>query len=374
MRKKKYFLFIISLLIIISFISCKSENKNKDTQKDIEKTFDIKAAENIVNGYMGYLLKEDHENASKFYSKELVKSLPKINKGPLKIKGYNIDQINEIGKSGLFKIKVTTINATEPYTSLEEYTIKVIKEETDYKIGDISIMTEKESFIRNGKLRIRSKNNVDTNLLIDPSGIPNYAFTKDDKAKTNKIVVPKKNYGTMIFAYNGYSIAISTYDKNAFAGIIKIDESMSVQGGQKPGGMEGGQQEGGDGGAGGTEKGASGLVKEKPVGKEFTPLDLLKDCTIEYMTFSGDEKFILIQYKRNGQGKCIRVYNTESGEIIPYEFHKNYPIDKVDVIFSSFDKEVLNYEVLPRSASDKSVGEYIGRWQMSLKDFKVKKM
>ena len=334
MRGKKYFLYIISLLLAINFAACKTDNKKQSAGKEIEKSFDIKAAENIVNSYMNYLMKEDYQNVSRFYSKEISKNIPKIN---------------------------------EPYASLEEYILKVIKEDTDYKISDVNTSIDKEAFLKNGRLRIRSKNNVDTNLLIDPGGIPNYAFSKDDKAKTDKIEVSKKNYGPMIFSYSGYSIAISTYEKDSFAGIIKIDESMAVQGGQK-------DDQSQQGGSTGGEKGATGLVKEKPVGKEFTALDLLKNSKIDYMVFSGDEKFLLIQYSKDGYGKSIGLYHSEGGEMIPYEFEKNYPIDKVDIIFSSFDKEALNFEVVPRAGADKSVGEYIGRWRMDLKEFRVKKM
>ncbi|PRR78409.1 hypothetical protein CLLI_16680 [Clostridium liquoris] len=367
MRGKKYFLYIISLLLAINFAACKTDNKKQSAGKEIEKSFDIKAAENIVNSYMNYLMKEDYQNVSRFYSKEISKNIPKINKQPLKIRGYNIIEINEIGKSGLFRIKVARMNMSEPYASLEEYILKVIKEDTDYKISDVNTSIDKEAFLKNGRLRIRSKNNVDTNLLIDPGGIPNYAFSKDDKAKTDKIEVSKKNYGPMIFSYSGYSIAISTYEKDSFAGIIKIDESMAVQGGQK-------DDQSQQGGSTGGEKGATGLVKEKPVGKEFTALDLLKNSKIDYMVFSGDEKFLLIQYSKDGYGKSIGLYHSEGGEMIPYEFEKNYPIDKVDIIFSSFDKEALNFEVVPRAGADKSVGEYIGRWRMDLKEFRVKKM
>ncbi|WP_027625403.1 hypothetical protein [Clostridium lundense] len=375
MRGKKFLLYIISLLLVINFAACKTENKKQSEEKKTEKSFDIKAAENIINGYMNYLIKEDYENAARFYSKEIVKDAPNIKNQPLKIKGFNIQEINEIGKSGLFKVKVARMNTKEAYASLEEYTIKVIKEDTDYKINDVNVIVDKESFVKNNKLRIRSKNNVDTNLLIDPSGIPSYAFSKDDKTKTNKMIVPKEKYGPMIFSYGGYTMAISTHSKDAFAGIVKIDESMAVQGGGKSGGS---QEEGAGGGGaagGGAEGGApSGVLKEKPVGKEFTQLDLLKNSKIEYMVFSSDEKFVLIQYTKEGEGKCIRLYNSEGGDIIPYEFDKKFPIGKVDVVFSSFDKEILNFEVIPKSASDKSVGEYIGRWQMDLKEFKVKKM
>ncbi|WP_315117211.1 hypothetical protein [uncultured Clostridium sp.] len=369
-RIKKYFIFICIFIFSLSCNGCRRIDKKPTAEKDIDKVFDIKAAENIVNSYMNRLIKEDYEDALKFYSKELAANSTKTNEKALKIRGYNISEIIELGRAGLFKIKVTKMNNDTPYASLEEITVKVNKEGEDYKIQDINTIMEREAFEKHGNLRIRIRNNIDNSLLIDDSGIPSYEFSKDDKGKTNKISVPKDNYGPMIFSYNGDSIVITTYSKDSYIAIVKIDESMTVQGGAA--GQPEGQGQEPEGG-GQPKGGKRNLVKEKPIGKNITSLDLLKDSKVEYVMFSDNEKYVLAQYKK-AEGKSIRVYFSENGDMIPYNFEKYYPMDKVDVIFTSFDKDLLNYEVIPKSSSDRSIGELIGRWQLDLKEYKVKKV
>lgn len=357
---RKVFNIIILLLTITILVSCKP--KEKEVEKDEKNKFDINAATNVVNSYMSYLSKEDLENCNKLYSKDILKSTKYFPDKELKIKGFFISEVNEIGRSGIFKVKTLRVNLNKAYASLDEYNIKVVKESDDYKIGEINNNIEKEAFADNNQLRARTKDNVKTNLVVDFQGIPSYAFSKDDKANAYKIVVPKKNFGNMCFTYDGEGLAITTQDKDTYIGIIKIDETLAVQG---AGDEKVGEKK---------EEGSKSMARETPIGKQIMNIDLLKDSAVEFLTFSQGGKYLLAQYNKPNQGKCIRVYKTDNGEIIPYMFENSYPIDKVDVIFSSFDKDILNYEVVAKASTDKAAGEYTGKWQMNLKDFKVKKM
>ncbi|WP_186431191.1 hypothetical protein [Clostridium sp. BSD9I1] len=370
MKIKKCISLILSLLVTVSLCGCGLMSSKKKQSEEPVKEFDIKAAESIAENYIKYLMQEDYEKANKFYSKKLSKTTKSTEKQPLKIKGYSMQEVNEVGNSGIFKIKVIRSNETEPYASLDEYSIKIIQEEKEYKIEDIQSTSEKEARADKSQIRLKSKSNVESNLIVDTAGLPNYAFSKDDKARTHKILVPKDNYGPMSFSFHGYDIAVTTYnDRYSFAGLIRVDESMPTQGGKNEGGQ------GGQGGQGQGQGGADGSgLREKPIGKEITALDILENAKINFLTFSSDEKYILMQYTKKGGGKCIRLYASEGGDLIPYEFEQNYPIDKVDIVYSSFSEEVLNYEVIPRTNSDKTIGKYIGRWQLDLKEFKPSKM
>lgn len=363
---KKFLNIVILILTITMLVSCKP--KEKEVKKDEKNKFDINAATNIVNSYMSYLTKEDIENCTKLYSKDMLKNTKPFSDKELKIKGFFVSEVNEIGRSGMFKVKVLRTNPSKAYSSLDECNIKVVKEEDSYKIGEINNNIDKEAFGEGGQLRIRSKDNVKTNLITDFEGIPSYAFSKEDKANAYKMPVPKKTFGTMIFNYDGEGLGITTKDKDTYIGIIKIDETLAVQGNSDE---KGGEEKGG----GKKEEGGSKISsRETPIGKQIMNIDLLKDSTVDFLTFSQGGKFLLAQYSKPNYGKCIRVYKTDNGDMIPYVFENSYPIDKVDVIFSSFDKEILNYEVVAKSNTDKAAGEYTGKWQMNLKDFKVKKM
>lgn len=371
--KRKNFKIISKILIVImvtvvsnTLIGCSKSKKNEKAESS--SNFDIKAAGNVADTYMKYLMKDDLENSKKLYSKELSKSpLSQENKN-LKILGYNVSETNEVGKAGLFKVRVSRSDLTSSYASLDEYSIRIGKEDNDYKIKETNNVIQKEVFGEGEQVRVKNKNNANTNLVVDMDGLPNYTFSKDDKRNVDKIKVPKTKFGIMNLGYSGESLAISSYDKDVFVGVIKMDESLAVQGGDNK------DEEQKGGGKDKQNQGTGAMGKEKPIGKEITSIDILKNCKVEVINFSPEEKFITVQYAKSPSGRCIRVYKIDGGDIIPFKFEEKYPLDKVEVVFSSYDKESLNFDVVPKVEGDKSASDVIGKWQLSLKDFKAKKM
>lgn len=355
---KKGICYLLIIIFIIALPGCKAK-----TQATVSSNFDISSAKNLVNTYMNNLMKENYEINKKLYVKELAVGKSNTSNNDLKITGYDISEINEVGRSGIFKVKVTRTDMKNTAASLDEYAIKVIKDGAEYKISEINDKVEKECFLEGGGIRHRSKNDVGTNLLLDDSGIPQYTFSKDDKAEVFKNTVPKENFGSINFSYSGDKLGFSTFGKDAYVGIVIIDETLAAQGGNE------------EAGSSQDNTGASITnAKEKPIGKEVTSLDLIKDSRIQFITFSLDEKFVLVQYIKPNYGRCIRVYKTDNGDLIPIKFEDNYDLNKVEIIFSSFDKDVLNYEVVAKGNIDKSQKDIVGKWQLDLKDFKAKRL
>lgn len=366
---KKLLIYILSIILMFSLFGCKKEESKKEEEQEKEK-FVIKAATNIVEVYMRDLIMEDVENVKKHLSEELLKGNKFFEENEMKLKGFNIEEVNEIGESGIFKLKAVRVNIKEPNTSLDEYTIKVIKEGEEYKISDIVFMTDREAFLENGKIRIRIKDNVKTNLLIDKSGVPLYAFPQDDKAKINKLLVPKQNFGALCFSYTGNSVGLVTKDdSDSFVSIVNIDETLAVQG--ENGGGAGGAGGGGSQGDGGLQIDMG--EKETPIGKEVVSVDLLKNCMVDFMVFTNDEKYLIVQYTQKDVGKNVRVYKTDSGDIIDIKFEDIYPLDKVDVKFSSTDKDSIIYEVVSKDEENMD-NEYIGKWKLNLEEMKTEKL
>ncbi|MCR1934878.1 head-tail adaptor protein [Clostridium tepidum] len=367
---KKIIIFLI-FITTISLFGCKKNNEGAKANND----FDIKIATNLLNSYMDYLIEENMEGAQKLYSKKLKKDKIKKENEDVKIKGYTIAEVNEIGNSALFITKVVSVNIKEPYTSVEEYKIKIIKEENEYKIDEINIGMDKEAFTKNNRIRYRNKNNVKTELIIKPSIIPDYVYAKDDTANIEKLVVPKKNIGPISLSYSENFIAISTYDNDSYIGIVTIDESKAVQGGQDQGTGEEGEQGGQS--AGETEQPGLDMMEEigeKPIGKEISSLDLLKGSKIDFMVFSPDEKFIAVQYETSDKTKNVRIYQSDSADIIPFKMENKFPLNKVNITLSSFTPDSVIFNVSSKENNDKSLAEFIGKWQLDLKEFKVKKM
>lgn len=363
---------VIIMLIFINsiFVGCRTNKKEEN--KESTETFDMKAASNIADTYMKYLMKGDIDNSKKFYSKKLSKASATEENKSLKIFGYNLSDTSEVGKSGVFKLRVSRSDITKPFASLDEYSIKISKEGSDYKIDETNNNVQKEAFLEEDQLRLRDKSNVSTNLIIDLGSVPNFAFSKDDKTNIEKIPVPKARFAMVNFAYGGDNLAIVTEDKDSYIALIKIDESLAVQSGN--GGDE--QQDGGgkEGGAKAGETAGGSKTKEKPIGKEITDLDLLRDSKVELISFSPEEKHVAIQYTKPGISHCIRIYKMDGGDMIPFKFEEKYPLDKVDVVISSYDKDAINYDVIAKKSGDKTIANSVGKWQLSLKDFKAKKM
>lgn len=363
MRKRKaliIFFFIISLVIS----GC---NNEKEITKEKENNFEIKSALKIVNNYLGYLQKDDYANAKKMYTKELSSKSKEVEDGELKIKGFTINNVNEIGRSALVELKVARCSEKHPQAFLDNLAIKVTKEGAEYKISDIKYSPEKEGFIEWGKVRQRNKTNVKTDLILEKGSIPTYFFPKVDVGNIHKVLVSKEEFGRLQFNYNADKIAISTKGDMPFIGIVIIDDSLAVQGPSSGGGSTSpsGEATG--------EQSPTG-IKEIPVGKEIISLDVLKGKNIDFLVFSQDDEFVLCQYSDSSNGKFIRVYNTGEGSLIPVNLESIFPMDKINILFNGFDNETLNFEVTKRNQKDNVDGNIIGKWSLHLKKFKLTKI
>jgi hypothetical protein len=358
---KKILSFLLIILCILSFVGC-----TKDEEEDKVKinAFEIKTAANVAYNYMNFLMKEDYENGKRLYTKELLGKVSFMPSSDMKIRGFKVTESNEVGRSGVFKVRITRSSMESTLSCLDEYAIKVVKDGAEYKISEVTSTPQKEAFAEGMTIRFRDKKNVKTNLIIDGAGLPKYVYSRDDVAKLYKIIVPMKEFSSMNFSYEGEKLAVSTYNKSSFIGIVNIDESLAVQG------DAGSASDKSSGGGGGSEIRA----KEKPIGKDLIPVDLLVDCKVEFMTFSLDEKFLLVQYMRENVGKYIRVYSVDNGDIIPVNFEKDYPMDVVQIVFSSFGEDAMTYEVIPKPNVNSSQMDIIGRWRLNLKDFTVDKL
>lgn len=361
---KKFLIYSLVILYIFSLTAC---GKKKEEEKPKVNAFEIKVSENVVRSYMNLIMKEDYQGGKKLYTKDLSQKASDMPISNIKIKGYSIVESNEVGRSGVFRVRVTRTSMTTSISSLDEDIIKVVKDGVEYKIGEITSTPQKESFIERGGIRFRDKKNVKTNLVIDVSGLPKYTYSSGDGAQLYKMLVPTKEFSSINFNYEGDRLAISTYDKNSFIGIVNIDESLAVQGGTQNAGAE---QQGGGASGGGSEV----IAKEKPIGQELIALDLLQDTKVEFMTFSLDGKFLVVQYIKSDATKCIGVYKTDNGDMIPINFEKDYPIDKVQIIFNNFGENTMTYEVLAKANINSSEANVIGKWKLDLKEFKIDKL
>ncbi|WP_138203357.1 hypothetical protein [Haloimpatiens lingqiaonensis] len=359
---RKRFLIIIGILCFLctAVAGCKSKELNTQEQK---KKMDTNAASNLVDRYMRGLIMKDYDGVKKMYTEDMIKEQGNYKKSDIIVRGYRVEDVAEMEKNSVFKVKAVSTREKSAYTSLDEYRISVIKEKDGYKIAEVNITPQKEIFSDGYEVRIRDKSNVETNLVIDMENLPKSAFPKEDKLSMYKQEVPSKSFNDTSISFDGTKVLVSTKDKDAYAASILIDETLAVQG--KNGDKEGeeAEKQAGDN----KNKG----IKEKPIGKEIINLDIIKDAAVDYMVFSQDEKFITIQYSKSDGTKCIRIYESDSGKMIPVKFEDSFPIDKVSIEFSYFDKENAIFRILPKDNLEEKYKDLMGNWKLNLKDFKI---
>ncbi|MBV4419764.1 hypothetical protein KM800_10600 [Clostridium tyrobutyricum] len=363
MNKHRIKLFCIIVSFLAFFTGCQIDSKNRSYIT--ENNFDMKSASSVAESYMNYLVKDDTDNIKKLYSKELLNTPTKNENKNLNIVGYNLANSSQVGKSGIFIMNVCRSSKEKSFASLDQYSIKIIKEGNNYKISETNNIIQREVFIYKNKIRLKNKNDANSNLVMSLRGLPNYIFSKDDKANIDKIQVPRRRFGMMNFSYNGNLLAITSVDTNTYIGIISIDDSLIVQG------QSGGDQESG---GGNEDTSQSQDDMETSIGKEITSIDILKNSKVNFMGFSKDEKFLALQYSNDSVNSCIRVYEVDGGDMVKYKFEENFPMDKVNVTFSSFDEDVLNFDVTAKSKQDDSINDIIGKWQLDFKEFKAIRM
>ncbi|MEW8955184.1 head-tail adaptor protein [Clostridium sp.] len=361
MRRKLWLLFF--LLIMVSIIGCNSSSNKKD--KSEEEKFNTQIAKNVADNYMNALMANNIDEAKKCLDKSIIEKTKIESKSNLVIAGWQTEDSTEVGKASLFKVKTAKIMKDKPYSLLEEYKLKVSKKDGEYKINDISTTESQEVFMENGAIRVRNKDNVKTQLVVDMSGIPNYAYPKTDGANIERLETPKSEFGIMTLSYSGSKLAISTKGNGkSYVAILVIDDSMQTQGGQGGGGSQSGAEEGGGGSSGKESKTGP---REIPIGKKILSIDLLKD-EIDLITFSKTEKFLNVQYKNQG-GTYIKLYNAESSEVMSKEIEDKFPKSKYDVTLVRFEEENLIFEVKGKTDNVEN-----GKYEIDLKDFKIEKL
>lgn len=364
MDKNKLFRIIIVIMLLscsVVFFACSKKEKENNNKK--ANNFDIKETVKVAEDYMDNLMKGDYSACKDLYSdkfKSESKIPPSITVNEMPIMGYKIEETNQVGYSGMIKVDVTRASFNSTYGTLHQYIIKISKKDNKYLIDSIVSNALKETFSKGTTIRIRSKDDVNTNLLTNFSGIPKYAFSKDDKGEMFKLKVPMQSFGPCAISYSGEEVCVSTTDsKDSYLAIISVDESMKTQGDEQKTGT------------GNSESSTSGgeEIKETPVGKNIFSLDMLRGAKVIHIVFSLDESFLEISYERPNYGKFIRIYNTSNGDMISFSFEEEYNIKNNDVEFVKFSKKFAVYKVIPKDNKQMAT-----LWQLDLKDFKSTKI
>lgn len=360
---KRKVILIVMFITILTLSAC-SSNKSYPRGNDVN-AFNNKEAIKLVDQYMEYLFHGQYKEA-----KELTTITAPIEDGTgaseeLKTMGWKVEDLNSIGDSVLVRARVAKSSKGQCISLLEEHMVKVKKHGQLYKIEEIQVSRQEEAFKSGESLRVRQKNNVDTALLIDKGGFPHYIYPKGGKEPIREVQVPSDiEFAMNTFNYAGDKIALAMEQKGTFIAIVKIEETLGVHGDKQNNSNESDDN----------KDNSKNKVRETPLGKELISVDLINDGKVVLMSFSKDEKFLVVQYKTPEGIDFIRCYNAESGEVIGIDIEKQFPKDKAHVSFSNFDKNHLYIEVKAVEDNEETYKNLNGIWQIDLKDFKIKKL
>lgn len=359
---KRIICFFMSLFFIFNFTGC-ANKKNKITNVN---EFEIMKANKLVESYIKYYMKNDFTSMDYMYSKGFKGKIKKQSNPYLKITGFKIMDLTEMGTKANIRANVVSVDERSPYTSTDVYTFNVKKEKGNYVIDNIDTNSEKEVFPYKKSLMVKTQDEALSNVLVNLRGIPEYYFEKSDVAKVNKLRVSKDGFENINLSYTGDNIAISTAGANPFVGVCPITDLQ-----QQPGGGDSGSGVSQVEGMGSTE---DDLQPLKVAAQALTPIDVYKDSTVEEIIFSRDEKDVAVQFK-TGEDVNVNIYSIQSGKTLSDNIQKKFPKEKFNLKIIMFDDENLIFESYPKEkyANDDSVKKLSGPWKWNIKTQKIER-
>lgn len=353
MRRRK-FLILVIVGMLLTACTASSKEKFDDIEKEIQEgrvhDFQLKIAENIINNYFLFLLNDNYRNLNQLYSEEIKVLNIHKNDTNLKLRGYSIEEMSEIGKSAEFKVRVSYNDIEKPLAMANEYQIRVIKENELYRISQINEIPNKEIFLENNTVRLRDNNAVRSYLIVDDAGIPKYITSDEKGEKYSKIENNLKKYRSLNLNYNGNKICFSKEEEDCYLATLDINEVMLFNKDEK-----------------------SQSAREEPIGDNIKTLDYLKNANVEYAVFSTDNRFLAVQFTHEGV-KRVKIYYASSGEEIPLEIEEKLNLKNINVHFKSFHRDMVNLEVLPLDMKNLKESNLYGIWKLEIDNLKFHKI
>ncbi|MGL5151914.1 MAG: hypothetical protein ACRC7N_15215 [Clostridium sp.] len=340
---KKRLLSIFLVIMIVFMIGC-GESNNQEVE-----IMDMKQAQEISGRYLQKLYENNIDGAKALLTKDLNKKTKSNDIEGLRVTSYK--QLEEIEAATYIAstYMVTRASDTEPKATVDMYNIKVIDENGQYKIKNTEAKTLKSIYGEADTLRVRRGSDGDSELLIRLKDLPSEIYLKDNGAQINKYNLPNNKFGVIGVGNTGSKVAITTNDGiNTYIAII-IDEEAKASFATVDSSTE----------SSGDDKKTIDQVIEKPVAQQLSSIDLIKNGIVQRLQFDSKEEKLIVQYKHEGKGECVRVYNASSGELITLELDKKFDINKYNVQVSKIDGNDVYIRVsMLTGENDDKVGEY----------------
>lgn len=359
---------IVCLLIIILgfylFSSCTKKEKSQEGNIDL---FNSKRAGEVAESYLNNIKNNNIEKANSLCTDKLISENKEISTGTTSIIAYAPDNFIESSGSAYVLFNVIRGSISGSKCDLDNYAIKVVKLDDDYKIDEVKSANKRQVFVKDKALRMIGEDGGKSDLVITLNNVPKDIYLSENAIMLHKEKVPNEGFGAISLGYEGQKIAISTVGNNkSFISIAYVEESKETQGNAS---------EEGAGSANPNSASSSDLegLLDKPIAKKVIPLDILDDIKINNLVFSREEAYLIVDYLNSNSLNRLIIYDATRGEKIKLNFNEMFPEDKYNVNLKDFKKDTITIEVTPKSNEGNVNKDIIGEYNVDIKGEEIKR-
>ena len=352
MKNIKVILSTILILIINLFVGCSNINEKKEEKLDL---FDVFKGKDLAINYLINIRNGDISSAVNNCESEILESNINLSEGVSNITGFQLNRAIANSQFAYYIFNVIRDSNIEPKSDLEEYIIKVNRNDDNYIISDIKSKSQRELYIKNNAIRIIGEKGGKSSLVISLNNIPKDTYLRENKIMLYKEKVPNNSFGKVVLGFTGKKIAISAIDdKNSYICIAYIDDTLMKSGSDivdlnnnSSLALSEGFQE----------------ALEKPVTSKVVSVDLLNNCKIDDFIFSKEDDNLAVNYKNEKGLNRLNIYKAEDGEAINTKFKDIFNEYIYNIKADYFVDNKVIFDVFK---SDQSIDEMTGKYSLDL--------
>ena len=352
MKNIKVILSTILILIINLFVGCSNINEKKEEKLDL---FDVFKGKDLAINYLINIRNGDISSAVNNCESEILESNINLSEGVSNITGFQLNRAIANSQFAYYIFNVIRDSNIEPKSDLEEYIIKVNRNDDNYIISDIKSKSQRELYIKNNAIRIIGEKGGKSSLVISLNNIPKDTYLRENKIMLYKEKVPNNSFGRVVLGFTGKKIAISAIDdKNSYICIAYIDDTLMKSGSDivdlnnnSSVALSEGLQE----------------ALEKPVTSKVVSVDLLNNCKIDDFIFSKEDDNLAVNYKNEKGLNRLNIYKVEDGEAINTKFKDIFNEYIYNIKAEYFVDNKVIFDVFK---SDQSIDEMTGKYSLDL--------
>ena len=352
MKNIKVILSTILILIINLFVGCSNINEKKEEKLDL---FDVFKGKDLAINYLINIRNGDISSAVNNCESEILESNINLSEGVSNITGFQLNRAIANSQFAYYIFNVIRDSNIEPKSDLEEYIIKVNRNDDNYIISDIKSKSQRELYIKNNAIRIIGEKGGKSSLVISLNNIPRDTYLRENKIMLYKEKVPNNSFGKVVLGFTGKKIAISAIDdKNSYICIAYIDDTLMKSGSDivdlnnnSSSALSEGLQE----------------ALEKPVTSKVVSVDLLNNCKIDDFIFSKEDDNLAVNYKNEKGLNRLNIYKAEDGEAINTKFKDIFNEYIYNIKADYFVDNKVIFDVFK---SDQSIDEMTGKYSLDL--------